>query len=475
MKPTPNILVVDDDKAVRTALKINLTKHGMNVHLASHPSAALEILAHTTFELVLSDVRMPGATGIDLLKNIRESWPATSVIMMTGYGSVQDAVQAMRLGAADYLIKPVEKDELLIIIERVLERNALQAEVLQLRKKVSNRYGFQNIIGHSQSMTDLFDRVVAVADTRATVLIQGPTGTGKELLAHAIHYRSSRATRPFVRVNCAAIPDSLIESELFGHEKGSFTGATRQHRGKFEQAHTGTILLDEIGEVAPHIQVKLLRILENGELQRVGGSSTIQVDVRVISATNKDLYQETINGSFRTDLYYRLNVMALQIPALKNRRSDIPLLADHFLAKYSQQNDRKGLQISSESMQMLANYSWPGNVRELEHVIERAVILSPDSTLQVETLSEPGAEDVKPEFAESQPTPDHIKQSGNLPPPGTSLQEALAEYERAIVIEAMKLGDGVQARAARRLGVSRSNLNYRIQKLGIQLKSLNYE
>jgi len=447
----------------------------MNVHLASHPSAALEILAHTTFELVLSDVRMPGATGIDLLKNIRESWPATSVIMMTGYGSVQDAVQAMRLGAADYLIKPVEKDELLIIIERVLERNALQAEVLQLRKKVSNRYGFQNIIGHSQSMTDLFDRVVAVADTRATVLIQGPTGTGKELLAHAIHYRSSRATRPFVRVNCAAIPDSLIESELFGHEKGSFTGATRQHRGKFEQAHTGTILLDEIGEVAPHIQVKLLRILENGELQRVGGSSTIQVDVRVISATNKDLYQETINGSFRTDLYYRLNVMALQIPALKNRRSDIPLLADHFLAKYSQQNDRKGLQISSESMQMLANYSWPGNVRELEHVIERAVILSPDSTLQVETLSEPGAEDVKPEFAESQPTPDHIKQSGNLPPPGTSLQEALAEYERAIVIEAMKLGDGVQARAARRLGVSRSNLNYRIQKLGIQLKSLNYE
>ena len=475
MKPTPNILVVDDDKAVRTALKINLTKHGMNVHLASHPSAALEILAHTTFELVLSDVRMPGATGIDLLKNIRESWPVTSVIMMTGYGSVQDAVQAMRLGAADYLIKPVEKDELLIIIERVLERNALQAEVLQLRKKVSNRYGFQNIIGHSQSMTDLFDRVVAVADTRATVLIQGPTGTGKELLAHAIHYRSSRATRPFVRVNCAAIPDSLIESELFGHEKGSFTGATRQHRGKFEQAHTGTILLDEIGEVAPHIQVKLLRILENGELQRVGGSSTIQVDVRVISATNKDLYQETINGSFRTDLYYRLNVMALQIPALKNRRSDIPLLADHFLAKYSQQNDRKGLQISSESMQMLANYSWPGNVRELEHVIERAVILSPDSTLQVETLSEPGAEDVKPEFAESQPTPHHIKQSGNLPPPGTSLQEALAEYERAIVIEAMKLGDGVQARAARRLGVSRSNLNYRIQKLGIQLKSLNYE
>lgn len=458
----PRILVVDDDRAVRTALSINLSKHGMDVTLASSVAEAVETLQAQPYDVVVTDVQMPGGTGLELLRRVKSGWPSTQVIVMTGYGSVRDAVDAMKAGAADYVIKPVEKEELLLVLDRALEQRALRAELVQLRQEVVERYGFDNIIGTSKAMVTLYEDVMAVADTSATVLLQGPTGTGKELLAHAIHYRSGRRESPFVRVNCAAIPETLLESELFGHERGAFSGAIRQHRGKFEQADGGTILLDEIGEIDPFMQVKLLRILENGEFQRVGGSQTIRVDVRVVAATNKDLRQEVREGRFREDLFYRLNVVALMVPPLRDRRGDIPLLADHFLRKYAERNNRPLPNLHSHAMEMLAAYHWPGNVRQLEHTLERAVILCRDGEIrEVELPSD------MPTLSEEPTTV--------LPPLGTTLQEALAEFERAVLIAALRESKGVQARAARRLGLSRSNLSYRINRLGIQVRDVEYE
>jgi DNA-binding NtrC family response regulator len=466
------VLVVDDERAVRSALSVNLTKHAMQVTTASDPASALEFLHDAHFDLVLTDVRMPGGTGLELAEKIRSAWPDTPVIVMTGHGSVRDAVTAMKFGAADYIIKPIAKDELLVVIERALERRALQAEVATLRREVEDRYGFEKIVGSTPVMQALYTKVAAVADTTATVLLQGPTGTGKELLAHALHYRSSRASGPFVRVNCAAIPKSLLESELFGHEKGSFTGAIRQHRGKFEQADGGTLLLDEIGEIDPYVQVKLLRVLENGELSRVGSQSSIRVDVRIVAATNKDLRSEAREGRFRTDLFYRLNVVLLTVPSLAQRAPDIPLLVDHFLRRYAEKNSVPLRRVSRAALERLLDYPWPGNVRQLEHVIERAVILSSEDTIRDFDLPH------EPEAAGDAP-PGSAKSTlatlpSALPPMGTSLQQALAEHERAVIIAALKEAEGVQARAARRLGLSRSNLSYRIRKLGVRVREIDY-
>ena len=464
MSPTPRILVVDDDKAVRAALRVNLSKAGYDVTLARSPSEALGVLGETPHDLVLTDVQMPGGTGLELLAGIRERHPDTQVIVMTGYGSVADAVAALKGGAADYLIKPVEKEELLVVIRKALEERALRAEVRQLRQEVKDRYGFENLIGATPVMIRLYEDVAAVADSTATVLLQGPTGTGKELLAHAIHYRSGRAEKPFVRVNCAAIPESLLESELFGHERGAFSGAVRQHRGKFEQADGGTILLDEIGEIDPSVQVKLLRVLENGEISRVGGSEVMRVDVRVIAATNKDLRTEARERRFREDLYYRLNVVRLDVPSLAERRDDIPLLVEHFVRKYAERNGREIPNVPRSTLDRLMSHGWPGNVRQLEHVVERAVILSRGDTLDIELPDED--DELR---RDEEPGPFDL-----LPPVGTTLQEALAAHERDVIIAALKISDGVQARAARRLGLSRSNLNYRIHRLGIHVKEIDY-
>ncbi len=458
----PRVLVVDDDRAVRAALKVNLTKGGMEVSLATSAAEAYAALREHPVDLVLTDVKMPGGTGLDLLAKIREAWPDTQVVVMTGYGSVEDAVLAMKSGAADYIIKPVAKDELLVILGKALENRALRAEVVALRQEVANRYGFENIIGTSPSMLRLYEDVAAVADTSATVLLHGPTGTGKELLAHAIHYRSRRARGPFVRVNCGAIPETLLESELFGHEKGAFSGAIRQHRGKFEQADGGSILLDEIGEIDLSMQVKLLRVLENGEFQRVGGSQTLKVDVRVIAATNKDLRREVRDGNFREDLFYRLNVIALKVPALGERREDIPLLVEHFARHYAQENGRPAPRVSRAVLERLQHYPWPGNVRQLQHAIERAVILARDGELDIQVPDE-------------SPTSLPPTEAGGLPPPGMPLPDALAAYERQVIVAALREAGGVQAQAARRLEISRSNLNYRIQKLGITLKDVTYD
>ncbi|MBW1880107.1 MAG: sigma-54-dependent Fis family transcriptional regulator [Deltaproteobacteria bacterium] len=463
MSARPRVLVVDDDRAVRAALRVNLSKGGMDVTLCINATEALGTLRERAYDLVLTDVKMPGSTGLELLEKIRDSWPDIQVVVMTGYGSVADAVRAMKAGASDYIIKPIGKDELILIIRKALDNKALRAEVVQLRQEVEERYGFHNIVGTSPAMLSLYEDVAAVADTSATVLLQGPTGTGKELLAHAIHYRSRRAHGPFLAVNCSAIPEALLESELFGHEKGAFTGAIRQHRGKFEQADGGTILLDEVGELDPYTQVKLLRVLENGEFQRVGGSQTIKVDIRVIAATNKDLRQEVTSGNFREDLFYRLNVVTLRVPSLTKRREDIPLLVDHFVRKYALENDRPIPQVRRTVVERLSQYPWPGNVRQLQHVVERAVILAKDEdVLDIPLPRDP-------------PVLEATSDDDLLPPPGVALGELIAAYERRVIVAALKEARGVQAGAARRLGLSRSNLNYRIQRLGIQVKEIEYE
>ncbi len=457
-------LVVDDDRAVRKALQVNLTKHGLEVTLAETAEEALALLHEAPFDLLLTDVKMPGTNGMELLRSARAAWPDMPVVVMTGYGSVQDAVAAMKAGAADYLIKPVSKDELIVVIERALEQRSLRAELLSLRRQVEDRFGFESIVGATPVMAALYEEVAAVADTSATVLLQGETGTGKELLAHAIHVRSRRALAPFVRVNCSSIPEALLESELYGHEKGSFTGAIRQHRGMFEQADGGTLLLDEIGELDPHMQVKLLRVLESGEIHRVGGSDALRVDVRVIAATNKDLRREVKDKRFREDLFWRLNVVAIRVPPLRERKDDIPLLVDHFLHRIATKNDRPVPRLARGVVEQLMAYDWPGNVRQLEHLIERAVILNRGPEITSLTLP------MDDELSEH----DSANRLPVLPPPGTTLQEWLLRYEREVIVTALREAGGVQARAARRLGLSRSNMNYRISRLGIELRDIDY-
>jgi DNA-binding NtrC family response regulator len=458
MNPERSILVVDDEPGVRLALQVNLARNGLNVRVASDAKEAAEILRAEPFDLVLTDVRMPGASGLDLVQKIHEAWPEMAVIVMTGQGSVADAVEAIRAGASDYIQKPVRTDALLLTIERALEHRALRAEVRSLRREVTVRFGFERLIGQTDIMQRLYKKMSAVADSSATVLLEGPTGTGKELIAHAIHVRSRRNAGTFVRVNCAAIPEALLESELFGHERGAFTGAVRQHAGRFEQAEGGTLLLDEIGEIEPHVQVKLLRVLENGEIQRVGGKGMRRVDVRVIAATNKDLLQEVHEGRFREDLYYRLYVVCLKVPSLTARKEDIPLLVDHFLRVYAEQNERAIPEVARSAMLELMAYGWPGNVRQLEHLIERTLILNPTDFIERFEM---------PETARTGDAP-----AAPALPAATALHDALQQLERRLIVQALRRSGGVQARAARELEVSRSNLNYRIKKLGIVVRDI---
>ncbi len=455
--PRARVLAVDDERAVRTVLSLHLTKAGYDVVLAEDAATARARLAEHPFDLLMTDVRMPGDSGLVLLEEVRRAWPDMAVVVMTGDGSIEDAVRAIKLGASDYLIKPVERDPLLLVLERALETRRLQAEVLALRRAIDARVGFEGLVGQSPAMTLLRDQVDAVAGSDATVLLHGATGTGKELLAHAIHRRSPRSDAPFVSVNCGAIPAELLESELFGHERGAFTGAHRTHIGRFEAANGGTLFLDEIGDLAPAAQVKLLRALQSGEIQRVGATAPMRVDVRIVAATHRDLPADVRAGVFREDLYYRLAVVTLEVPSLAARAGDIALLVRYFVDKIAARAQRPSPTVSSACLSTLERFGWPGNVRQLEHAVERAWVLSRGADPLPIALPD--------DLAGMPPTPPVAStQTQGLPWDGRPLQEILDVVERDVLQQALAAHGGVQVRAAEALGLSRSNFHWRLQR-----------
>ncbi|HUU27300.1 MAG TPA: sigma-54 dependent transcriptional regulator [archaeon] len=380
------ILVVDDEKTIRNILTTLLTDETYTVLAAGSGEESIAVVDSFEPDLILMDQRMPGVDGIEALVRIKEKRPEVTVIILTAHASIELAVEAIKKGAYDYLSKPFDNEELLIIIRRALERNRLAGEITQLKKQLQDKYSFKNIIGVSANMHRVFEQIARVCETNATVLVQGESGTGKELVARAIHYNSRRKDKPFVTINCGAIPVSLIESELFGYERGAFTGARDRTIGKFEQAHCGTFLLDEIGELSLEAQVKLLRVLDEQKITRLGGREPILIDVRLIAATNKDLQEEVDQGSFRLDLFYRLNIVTIRVPSLVERKEDIPLLVEHFIQKYNSKLGLKIKGISSAAMDYLQNYSWPGNVRDLENAVQSAMIHSQSDVVSVEDL-----------------------------------------------------------------------------------------
>jgi two-component system NtrC family response regulator len=443
------ILVVDDEPAQRELVAGFLRKQGFEVALAGDGRDALGRFAGEPFDLVLTDQRMPGFSGLELIGALRAVTPEAAVIVMTAYGTIETAVAAIKAGAADYLTKPLNLDELLHRIRTVRERQRLVAENRELRLALSERHRVEGIIGESGRMQEVLSLVHRVAGSDATVLIQGESGTGKELIARAIHYASPRAPRPLVKVNCAALPETLLESELFGHEKGAFTGATAARQGRFELAHGGTLFLDEIGDLPLHLQVKLLRVLQEREFERVGSGRPIAVDVRLIAATHRDLAALVKGGEFRDDLYYRINVVTIVVPPLRERREDIPPLIDHFVRKFAETNRKQIAGLTREARELLLRYDYPGNVRELENLIERAVVLTRDDVI--------GAADLPLTLQE--PVADTAEAAG--------LTTAVEALERRMIREALAQADGVQTRAAETLAISERVLRYKLKKYGL--------
>jgi two-component system NtrC family response regulator len=399
-------------------------------------------------DLVLTDLRMPGATGMDLLEGVRRINPEVPVVVMTAFGTVASAVEAMKRGAADYLTKPIDLDELEVLIARTLERRALQAENQELRRQLETRYRLSGLETSNVRMAAAINTAARGAASRATMLIRGESGTGKELMARAIHSASPRGKGPLVAVNAAALPETLLESELFGHERGAFTGADREHRGRFELADGGSLFLDEIGDLPKSTQVKLLRVLQEQAFERLGGTRTVRVDVRVIAATNRDLEALVARGEFREDLYYRLNVVSVELPPLRERREDIPALVQHFLGRFAAEAQSPVKVVSREAMDVLVKYHYPGNVRELENIIHRAVVLARGTTITTADLPIRVTE-VRPDGGSAE---------------GATFVERVAEFERALIIEALERAGGVQTRAARALGMSERHLRYKLRK-----------
>jgi DNA-binding NtrC family response regulator len=444
------ILVVDDEATQRTVLAGFLKKRGFDVASAGTVEEALSIARTRTVDLVLTDLKMPGAGGMELLDGVREVNPEVPVVLMTAFGTVASAVEAIKRGAADYLTKPIDLDELDVLVARTLERRALVSENRELRSQIALRYRLSGLETSNTRMAEAINTAARAAASRASILIRGESGTGKELLARAVHYGSPRAKGPLVAVNVAAIPDTLIESELFGHDRGAFTGADREHRGRFEMADGGTLFLDEIGDLPRSTQVKLLRVLQEQAFERLGGSRTVRVDVRMIAATHRDLDEMVRAGDFREDLYYRLNVVSIEIPPLRDRREDIPMLVDLFLRKFATESGTKVNTVSREAMDLLLKYHYPGNVRELENVIHRAVVLARGTVLTTSDL--PGhLAGLKPEERA----------------PARTFVERVAEFERGLIVEALSKADGVQTRAARALGMSERHLRYKLRKYDI--------
>ncbi|HKA91183.1 MAG TPA: sigma-54 dependent transcriptional regulator [Haliangiales bacterium] len=446
MTPRGRILIVDDEANARTALAELLRDDGYTVETAADGFKALPKLDDFAPDLVLTDLKMPGLDGIGLMRKARERDPECVAIVMTAFGAVETAVAAMRDGAADYLTKPINVDELSLVVERALERRRLRAEAGQLRERLAERGRLPNIVGSSPIMREVFETVLQVAPSRASVLITGESGTGKELIAAAIHEHSPRAGRPFVRLHCAALAETLLESELFGHERGSFTGAVARRDGRFQQADGGTLFLDEIGEISPGVQVKLLRFLQQHEFERVGGNQTLKVDVRIVAATNRDLLQRVKDGLFREDLYYRLNVVTIEMPPLRARPTDIPLLAMTFLKRFARDNQKTIVGFTDDALDRLTKHAWPGNVRELENAIERAVVVARGDVI--------GPADLAPTIAAA------TRPAGMPVVPGATL----ADIERHAILTTLEHTGGSTSRAAEILGISPRKIQYKLQE-----------
>jgi DNA-binding NtrC family response regulator len=449
------ILIAEDEKTQRDLLEGFLKKEGFSVDAVSNGREFLHRLEGDFFDVALIDYKMPELDGLQTLREIRRLYPQLPVVMMTAYGTVETAVASMKEGALDYLTKPIDLDELLLILQKVIERCNLIQENKVLKAQLQERYTFSNIIYGSPKMQEVMGLVARVAPSQATVLIRGESGTGKELIANAVHYASSRSKMALVKVNCSAIPETLLESELFGHEKGAFTGAAQRRIGRFEEADGGTLFLDEIGDLLPGTQVKLLRILQEKEFQRLGSNQMLKTDVRVIAATHQDLEEAMKKGQFREDLYYRLNVISVSLPPLRERKEDIPLLIDYFLKKYSKANQKSISDISKEARNLFLRYPYPGNVRELENLIERAVVLCRGEVITTQDLPFHLKEE-KPEGSW-----ESAKKAKNLP-------ESLEEIERDLIMKALHQHQGVQTRAAESLGISERVLRYKIKKYGIR-------
>jgi len=451
-----NILVLDDEQNYLLILETVLEEADYNVTALNDPEMALAYLEESEVDVVITDMKMPKLTGRDILEQVKKNYPHIPVLIMTAYGSIESAVEIMRMGAFDYITKPFANDELLLSVSNAVELAKARQQYRILQESLEERFAVHQIIGKSKAMHGVLSMVDKAAPSRSTVLITGESGTGKELVARAIHFASPRKDGPFVSVNCMALNPGVLESELFGHEKGSFTGAVARRRGRFELADGGTLFLDEIGELSAELQVKLLRVLQERTFERVGGGGEIEVDIRVVAATNADLAKAVEEGNFREDLYYRLNVIQVHMPALRERREDIPMLATHFLNKYAEENEKRLTGFAPEAMDYLAGYDWPGNVRQLQNVVERCVVMASGETISVDDLP-PGIKDEESQF----------KGAVDLLPSSLNLADTLEKIEAQLVRRALAKNDFVQVKAAEALGISKSLLQYKLKKYNI--------
>ena len=456
MNDKAHILLIDDEKNYLLVLETLLTDAGYSVTALSDPETALAFLEESEVDVVITDMKMPKVTGREVLERVKKSWSHIPVLIMTAFGSIEGAVEAMRYGAFNYITKPFSNDELLLSLQNAVTLARAQRQYRLLSLSLEDRYGKHQIIGRSKAIKDMLSLVDRAAPSKATVLITGESGTGKELVARAIHFSSPRSQEPFVPVNCMALNPGILESELFGHEKGSFTGAVAMRRGRFEQANGGTLFLDEVGELTPDLQVKLLRVLQERRFERVGGSEEIEVDIRVVSATNKDLLAKVQAGTFREDLYYRLNVVHIPLPPLRERREDIPLLVAHFAEKSCKENGVPPKTFSNEALNYLTGYEWPGNIRQLQNVVERSVVLVPGESI--------GLDDLPAEIRDEEA---QFKSAVDLLPVQLDLADTLERIEAALIRRALVRAEFVQTKASELLGISKSLMQYKLKKYGI--------
>ncbi|MBM4355087.1 MAG: sigma-54-dependent Fis family transcriptional regulator [Deltaproteobacteria bacterium] len=454
------ILVVDDERSMREFLEIFLARKGHEVQVAQDGREATRILEDSEFDLVITDLKMPGIGGMEVLDSTHRRWPDTEVIVMTAFSTTETAVEAMKKGAHDYIAKPFKINEVEVVIDKALQKRTLVRSNQRLRQEVHRRFSFESLVGASPRMKEVYDTIRQIADTRTNVLLLGESGTGKEMVARALHYNSSRSGGPFVVINCGAIPDTLMESELFGHVKGAFTGAVVEKKGLFEVADSGTLFLDEIGELSLHLQVKLLRALQERKIKRVGGMKETDIDVRLVAATNKDLEEEVRKGTFRDDLYFRINVIQVNLPPLRERTGDIPLLAAFFLERYNEELGKRIRGLTQETLDLLGRYDYPGNVRELENVIQRAVAFEQSDWVTPSSLP--------PRVRGSEATPPPHNQAPSIPERDFSLDSYVEDLERTYLVSALSQTGGNVTDAAKKLGISFRSMRYKMSKYGIR-------